>query len=362
MPNPDRSYWRAFAQEDARAVVGQRKPTSFDIAQLAGVSQPTVSRALRGSPSVSAATRARIQAIAKTLNYTVDRAASNLRSGQTRTLALLLFRDPSPGRTLINPFFLGMLGSIMESCAEVGYDLLVSFQNVENDWQADYEDSHRADGLILLGYGDYADYREQLDQLVARGTHFVRWGSVAPGQPGLTIGCDNHAGALAATRHLIAQGRTRIAFLGDATDHYPEFHDRYRGYCDALAEAGLPCDPMLQVGAISSEEAGERAARALLARGVAFDGIMAASDLIALAAMRVLAEAGRRVPADVSVVGFDDIPAASFAHPPLTTVVQDAAAAGRLLVRALLAEISGKPRTATLLPATLVVRGSSVRP
>ena len=79
-------------------MTGPRKPTSFDIAQMAGVSQPTVSRALRGSPSVSAATRARIEAIAKTLNYTVDRAASNLRSGQTRTLALLLFRDPSPGQ------------------------------------------------------------------------------------------------------------------------------------------------------------------------------------------------------------------------------------------------------------------------
>jgi DNA-binding LacI/PurR family transcriptional regulator len=343
-------------------LAGPRKPTSFDIAQMAGVSQPTVSRALRGSPSVSAATRARIEAIAKNLNYTVDRAASNLRSGQTRTLALLLFRDPSPGRTLINPFFLGMLGSIMESCAEVGHDLLVSFQNPTSNWQADYEDSHRADGLILLGYGDYAAYREQLETLVARGTHFVRWGSVAPGQPGLTIGCDNHAGALAATRHLIAQGRQRIAFLGDATDHYPEFHDRYRGYCDALLEAGLSCDPALQVGAISSEEEGERAARALLARGQGFDGIMAASDLIALAAMRVLAEAGLRVPADVSLVGFDDIPAASFAHPPLTTVVQDAAAAGRLLVRALLAEIAGTSPTPNLLPATLVVRGSSIRP
>ncbi len=349
-------------EEEAHVLAGPRKPTSFDIAQMAGVSQPTVSRALRGSPSVSAATRARIEAIAKTLNYTVDRAASNLRSGQTRTLALLLFRDPSPGRTLINPFFLGMLGSIMESCAEVGYDLLVSFQNPTSNWQADYEDSHRADGLILLGYGDYAAYREQLETLVARGTHFVRWGSVAPGQPGLTIGCDNHAGALAATRHLVAQGRKRIAFLGDATDHYPEFHDRYRGYCDALAEAGLACDPALQVGAISSEEEGERAARELLARGKAFDGIMAASDLIALAAMRVLAEAGLRVPADISLVGFDDIPAASFAHPPLTTVVQDAAAAGRLLVRALLAEVAGTPPTSTLLPATLIVRGSSVRP
>jgi len=107
----------------------QRKATSFDIAQAAGVSQPTVSRALRGSPTVSTATRQRIEAIAKQLNYTVDRSASNLRSGKTRTIALLLFRDPTPDETEVNPFFLGMLGSMMGACAEHGYDLLVSFQN-----------------------------------------------------------------------------------------------------------------------------------------------------------------------------------------------------------------------------------------
>ncbi|WP_298090184.1 LacI family DNA-binding transcriptional regulator [uncultured Sphingomonas sp.] len=336
-----------------------RKPTSFDIAQLAGVSQPTVSRALRGSSTVSAATRARIQAIAKQLNYTVDRAASNLRSGRTRTLALLLFRDPSPGHTLINPFFLGMLGSMMGACAQAGYDLLISFQDFSSDWHVDYEDSHRADGLILLGYGDYAQYRARLDQLVAQGTRFVRWGSVAAGQPGLTVGCDNVAGTAEATRHLIAQRRRRIAFLGDATDHYPEFHDRYRGYVTALAEAGLVADPALQVPALSSEEEGERAARELLARGVPFDAIVAASDLIALAAMRVLHASGRRVPDDVALVGFDDIPAAGFASPPLTTVAQDADKAGRLLIDTLLAELDGLPRRSVLLPTQLMVRGST---
>ena len=133
-----------------------RKATSFDIAQLAGVSQPTVSRALRGSPTVSEATRARIQAIARQLNYTVDRAASNLRSGQTRTLALLIFQDPTPDVTVINPFFLAMIGPMIATCAEHGYDLLVSFQQASSDWHADYADGHRADGLILLGYGDYS--------------------------------------------------------------------------------------------------------------------------------------------------------------------------------------------------------------
>ncbi|WP_093332831.1 LacI family DNA-binding transcriptional regulator [Sphingomonas rubra] len=341
---------------------GQRRATSFDIAHLAGVSQPTVSRALRGSPTVSAATRARIEAIAKQLNYSVDRSASNLRSGSTRTLALLLFRDPSPDETLINPFFLAMLGSIMGACADRGYDLLISFQQLASDWHTDYEDSHRADGLILLGYGDYADYHQRLVDMVAQRTHFVRWGHVQPDQPGLTIGCDNLAGARTATEHLIAQGAKRIAFIGDATDHYPEMKERWRGYAEALAAAGLDRHDALQVDAISTEEDGTRAARELLARGKAFDGLVAASDLIALAAMRVLSAAGLRVPEHVKVVGFDDIPAAAFASPPLTTVAQDAAAAGRRLVDVLLAQIKGEAAQSQVLPTRLIVRRSSGAP
>ena len=323
------------------------------------MSQPTVSRALRGSPTVSAATRQRIEAIAKQLNYTVDRSASNLRSGSTRTLALLLFRDPSPGETLINPFFLAMLGSIMAACAERGYDLLVSFQQMGSDWHSDYEDSHRADGLILLGYGDYAQYHQRLVDMVEQGTHFVRWGQVQPGQPGLTMGCDNVAGGRSATGHLLERGRRRIAFLGDATDHYPEFHDRWRGYAAALEAAGLAPDPALQVSAISTEEDGARAMRELLARGGTFDAIVAASDLLALTAMRLLTAEGRSVPDDVAVVGFDDIPAASLANPPLTTVVQDAGVAGRRLVELLLARIRGEPAQSVVLPTRLVVRRSS---
>jgi DNA-binding LacI/PurR family transcriptional regulator len=340
-------------------LAGQRKATSFDIAHLAGVSQPTVSRALRGSPTVSLATRQRIEAIAKQLNYTVDRAASNLRSGHTRTLALLLFQDPTPDDTLINPFFLAMLGSMMRACADHGHDLLVSFQHFSSDWHADYEDGHRADGLILLGYGDYADYRTRLDLLVEQGTHFVRWGSVEAGEPGVIVGSDNAGGGGAATRHLIAQGCTRIAFLGDATDHYPESHHRYRGYAQALAAAGLVPDPRLQAPAISTEEDGARAAAALLRTGVPFDGLVAASDMIALAAMRVFAAAGLRVPDDVRVVGFDDIPAAGLANPPLTTVVQDAGLAGRRLVELLLAQVRGEPCESVVLPTRLVVRRSS---
>lgn len=334
------------------------KATSFDIAYLAGVSQSTVSRALSGSPLVNAETRKRIQQIARELNYKVDKNASNLRSQQSGTLALLFFEDPAPDDSHINPFFMSMLGSITRACARHGYDLLVSFQQFSDDWHADYEDSRKADGLILLGYGEYLPYRSKLEKLVAQGTHFVRWGPVLPDQPGISIGCDNYDGGRAMGAHLVAQGHRRIAFLGTATPDCPEFLDRYRGYADALAAAGCPASAALQVDAVSSEQSGHEAASTLLARRQPFDAIFAASDLIAIGAMRALAAHGLKVPEDVAVAGFDDIPMARFSTPPLTTVLQDTGRAGELLVETLVKLVRNEPAGSRLLPARLVIRRS----
>jgi DNA-binding LacI/PurR family transcriptional regulator len=336
----------------------QRKPTSFDIAHLAGVSQPTVSRALRGETGVNAATRLRIESIARQLNYRVDKAASNLRTRHSQTLALLFFEDPTADDSLINPFFLSMLGSIIRTSAEHGHDLLISFQQLSSDWHREYEDAHKADGIILLGYGDYELYRARLQKLEDAGTHFVRWGAVRGDAAGLTIGCDNPGGGAAATRHLLGLGRRAIAFLGTASSHYPEFHDRYRGHVAALKQGGVIPRPGLQFDAITTEESGAAAAQALLASGERFDAILAASDLIAIGAMRALAAAGLRVPDDVAVVGFDDIPAASLTNPPLTTVMQDARLAGRTLVETLVGRIREEPVHSALLPTRLVVRKS----
>lgn len=335
------------------------KTTSFDIAERAGVSQPTVSRALRGDPTVSEATRKRIEAIALQLNYRIDKNASSLRRGQSRTLALLFFQDPTPDDSLINPFFLSMLGSILRTCALRGYDLLTSFQQLSSNWHVEYEDSRKADGIILLGYGDFALYQERLERLVAQGTHFVMWGSPRPGQSWTTMGCDNEAGGRAGGDHLIALDRGRIAFLGNASPRYPEFQDRYRGLCTAMAEAGLSADPALQVDAITTEEAGYEAALDLIGRGVPFDAIFAGSDLIAIGAMRALEEKGLRVPEDVAIVGFDDIPAAALSHPPLTTIAQDYARAGELLVDALIGQINGGSAEQKMLMPRLVVRRST---
>jgi len=335
------------------------KTTSFDIAQLAGVSQPTVSRALRGSTTVSEQTRKRIEAIAHQLNYKVDKNASSLRTQETNTLALLFFEDPTNDDSMINPFFLSMLGSITRTCANRGYDLLISFQQMSSDWHVDFEDSRKADGIILLGYGDYELYHAKLEKLVAQGTHFVRWGFVQEGQPGTTIGCDNFRGGYDAVQHLISKGRRRIAFLGDASSHYPEFRDRYRGGCEAQKSNGITIVPGRQVDAITNEQSGYDAALELIRRKVKFDAIFAASDLIAIGAIRALEEKGLDVPGDIAVVGFDDIPAAGLAHPPLTTVQQDYRRAGEVLVDALLKQIRKQKADTTALPARLIVRKSS---
>ena len=335
------------------------KPTSFDIAYLAGVSQPTVSRALRGSKAVSLATRQRIEAIAQELHYSVDKNASSLRSQRSNTLALLFFEDPTPDGANINPFFLSMLGSITRASANRGLDLLISFQKMEDDWHVRYQDSHRADGLILLGYGDYTLYESRLNQLVASGTDFVRWGSVRDDNIGAVVGSDNFGAGRLAGEHLLSRGRKRIAFLGQADEHYPEFAERYRGLCAALDEAGVAIDPALQRLALSSEDDGRAAVQALISADCSFDAIFAASDLIAIGAMRALTETGKRVPHDVAVIGFDDIPAASLTSPPLTTISQDLKSGGERLVESLLASFEDRAQPSAVIPARLVVRGST---
>jgi DNA-binding LacI/PurR family transcriptional regulator len=336
----------------------QRRPTSFDIAAIAGVSQPTVSRALSGSPSVSEETRRRVLAAAEQLNYKVDKNASGLRRQQSKTLALLFFEE-SPDHSEINPFYLSLLGPMVRRCADRGYDLLISFQQLSSDWHVDYEDSRKADGIILLGYGDYLQYRPRLQQLVERGTHFVRWGSTGEDEIGATVSSDNEQGGFEATTHLLQQGRRRIAFIGTAGDGFPEVQERFRGYCRALRAAGIEPDDGLRADAAPSECDGRAAVAQLIADGVEFDAIFAASDVAAIGAMHALQQSGRSVP-EIAVVGFDDIPAADLASPPLTTVTQDAHGAAEALIDTLIQSIETGSADDRALPVRLTVRQSSV--
>ncbi len=333
------------------------KATSFDIAYLAGVSQSTVSRALRDSPAVNQETKDRIFAIAKQLNYKVDKNASNLRKQRSGTLALLLFEDPTVDDSQINPFFLSMLGSITRACTKRGHDLLISFQQLSNDWHADYEDSKKADGIILLGYGDYVDYEEKLQQLLAQETHFVCWGAQVEGHPEFTIRSNNRHGGQLAGEHLLSFGYEDFAFVGIANDRAPEFRERYHGYRDAIIKAGIPAAQIRQIDAISTEQAGFEATAQLLAQHTP-RAIFCASDLIAIGAIRAIQAKGLRVPDDVAVVGFDDIPMASFSSPALTTVQQNTTLAGEMLVVNLLKLIQAEIISQTEIEPKMIVRRS----
>jgi len=333
--------------------------TSRDIAARAGVSQATVSRALRNSPLVRPETRERIHRIARELNYFVNRNAAGLRTHQSKTLALLLFDEMGGDQAEINPFFLSMLGSITSSAAQLGYDVLVSFQQSSDDWHIQYQVSNRADGIILLGYGDdFVSYREKLAALSNSGTRYIIWGPMTSEQPGHSLGCDNVEGGFQATSHLAALGRRRIAFLGMTSERSPELMARYRGYRKALEEAGIEEAPELLVPAESHESFGFQAAQALLASGHAFDAIFAVTDAIAIGAMRALQDAGVRIPDEVAVVGFDDLPIASYVNPALTTIRQDVRAAGEMLVNRVVRLIEGGEVESKLIVPQLIVRES----
>lgn len=332
-----------------------RKATSIDIAYRAGVSQSTVSRALSGSPLVNDETRQKIEAIAKELNYKVDKNARNLRTQSTHTLALLIFEDPTSDDSHINPFFLSILGSITRAAANRQYDLLVSFQQSSEDWYSDFEKANRADGMILLGYGDYQSAKHKMEKLTEAGAHFVLWGPVGDDLPGRSIGCDNTHGTIVATEHILKLGRKKLAFVGTADESAPEFMARYQGFTQALDEAGQK--PVVQIDCENTENDAIDACSQLLA-GYDVDGILCASDTIAIGVIKACQSSGKRVPLDISVIGFDDIASAAYMTPSLTTVRQDAILAGEMLVEELLKSINGEEPGPNVMLPELIIRES----
>jgi DNA-binding LacI/PurR family transcriptional regulator len=292
------------------------------------------------------------------LNYFVNRNAAGLRTHQSNTIALLLFDDADQTDTRMNLFLMSLLDNIVRAASRLGYDVLVSLQQLHDDWHIQYQASHRADGLILLGYGDYLEYREKLAALSNANTRFMIWGPLVKDQPGHSFGCDNENGGFQATKHLVDLGRRSIAYLGSTSRRSPEHDARFAGYVRALQEAGITRNAELKFAADNSEHQGQRAAEQLLASGQPFDAIFASTDLIAIGAMRALRDAGLRIPDDVSVVGFDDMPLAAYVSPGLTTVQQNAELGAQALVDGIVGLIKGEPVESTLMAPKLVIRES----
>lgn len=335
-----------------------RPPVSLqmaDIAKLAGVSKSTVSRALKNSPLIAQETRDRIHRLAKEAGYMVNPAASGLRSRQTSVIsvAVPLVHEREPH--LFDPFMMTMLAHLADALSDRGYNMLLAKVGVhEDDWIRRLLQPGRSDGVILIGQSfEHAS----INAAARAGIPLVAWGAPLPGQRYPVVGSDNRLGATLGTAHLLELGRRRIAFLGD--ERLPEVAHRHDGYRQALRAAGLKPDPALLVRSPFASEGAYDSMRALLDSGAPFDGLIAASDVIAISAIRALVEAGRSVPGDVAVVGFDDILLAEHAHPPLTTVRQSLAEGAVALVDTLIAVIRGEKPESTRLEPRLIVRTSA---
>jgi DNA-binding LacI/PurR family transcriptional regulator len=332
-----------------------RRIQMADIARLAGVSAPTVSRVLSGNRSVNEGTRQKVLELARSLNYTVNAGAKELRLGRSNTVSVVIPYAKETRQTLGDPFFLGILGSIAEVLTERGYEMLFSRVDASDLKSASLSfDSGRAMGLILIGQWLRHGH---LNELADRGVRMVVWGARMEDQRYLTVGGDNVEGGRVATAHLLDRGRRRIAFIGDTA--LPEVAHRYRGYRAALAAAGLPLDEALVWQASFLPASGREFVERALAADVSFDAIFACSDVLAMAAIAVLRAQGRRVPEDVAVVGYDDVAFASLFQPQLTTVRQPLEEGGRALVETLLAQLEGRPAGSRVLPTELVIRESA---
>jgi len=333
--------------------------TSFDVAAEAGVSQSTVSRALAGDPVVSEATRLRVAEAARRLNYFVDNNAARLRTGRTGTLAVVVICRPDEDRKDLNPFTYSLLGTICAAASDRGYETLVSFQDGPQNLSGRYEEQRKADGIIVIGTTQNAaawDYYRDLGQ---SGMHWVCWGS--PFDDIEWIRSDNHAGARLATDHLLDAGFRQIACIGSLDSLQRQFKERYDGYAERMAEAGLEPWLIEIENGLSREEQGRRAAQALIASGKPFDAVFAVCDEIALGALRALTEAGLRVPEDCALIGFDGIRASAHAMPPLSSIQPDFSAAGAMLVDKLLALIAGNAHQQRRVPVQLLARASTRR-
>lgn len=324
------------------------RPTMEMVATIAGVSTITVSRALRGSDLVRPEVRERIAQIANQVGYRMNVAARSLRTRESRTIAVVVDNFAHGTQSHADPLLLVMIGGLLEALTPMNYAALLATNEHFLSTGA-----VGADGAIIVGQGENA---HRLRQVAALNLPIVAWGEPVPGVNVKVIGSDNQQGGKLAAEHLIARGRSRLLFLGDPK--HPEVAARLAGFREALASSeamlvgALPC-PFTPEGAAA-------AVRSALDEGKVFDGIFAASDLIAAGACDALIERKMAVPADVAIVGFDDAPVASVHRPAITTIRQDGVAAGRALGTAIVDMVEGRTSEfSSALPVELVVRETS---
>jgi DNA-binding LacI/PurR family transcriptional regulator len=334
----------------------RRRPTIYDVARLAGVSTATVSRALNGTAAIAASTRAAIDDAVEQLGYRPNPIARSLVTKSTQTIALLL-------PDITNPFYAELVAGAQELLLERDQAMLLCTTAGDPEQEARYlrllrakhVDGALVDGLVLPS--------ERIAAFVEDGFPIVCLDRDVDSSLIPLVQVDNRLGARLATEHLLSLGHTRIAHVGGPPDERIS-HERRGGYRDALASAGIATDPTIETSGDFVEQGGHAAMQRLLESGARFSAVFCANDLSAMGALNAILSSGRKVPLDLSLVGFDDLRLAPYTSPGLTTIHQPAFEIAQHATELLLQLIRGKsPKTMLhLFTPSLVVRGSTGPP
>ncbi|MBV1936126.1 LacI family DNA-binding transcriptional regulator [Streptomyces sp. BV286] len=338
----------------------KRRVTIREVAERAGVSMATVSRVLSGNHPVPASTRARVLRAARDLDYVANAHARALVGGGRKMVAVVL-------RQVTSPFYAQVAEGVEAEAAARGWLCLVGTTGGDPQRELEFVQLMREEGarLVVLVGGVVEDdaYRERVahyaQALDSSGARLVLCGRPAPdpGIPALVVEFDNEAGARAITGHLLSAGHRRIVFLGGLPGN-TALDARVAGYRAALAEHGLPAGAAHVVDCGLGRAAGHRAMTQLLKETPDFTAVFAGDDMVAAGVLRAISDAGLRVPHDLSVVGYNDIPLAEDFNPPLTTVRTPAEELGRAAVRIALRDPEHAAGAHHLLGTHIVVRDS----
>ncbi len=343
-------------QQRIVTLTAETKLTLARLAELAGVSTSTASRALKDNPLIRKETRERIQALAIEHNFSINAAASRLRTQKTHVIAVILNLIDNTEQSTTDPFLLKLVGELNQALNAKGYELLLSNSFMaSDDWANYFIRSQRADGILVIGQGKTT---EKIDLAAKSGIPIVVWGDTKTKASYPIVGGNNFLGGYEATKYLLEQGAEQILFLGDS--EHAEMRERLRGYQKAHAEFNI--EPgVSHVGAIdiTSKTAYQYMNQRIKANGLDFDGIVCVSDMVALGAIKALKERYVGIPSDVGIVGYDDIPLAELIHPSLTTIRQNTQQAAELMVDQLLCQFEGEPVNNQVVETSLIVRRST---
>lgn len=324
-----------------------------DIARLAEVSKPTVSRALSGSPLVSTKTRAHVLAVARKHGYTVNRNAQKLRHKRTNTIAVSIDFLSHRKNHVSDPFIFELLAGVSEALGNQNQDLLLTAPNHNDpDTLQQMFLSRGVDGFLFLGQG----HREaMLNEFASLGAPMVVWGAKRKKEPYCVVGSDNYLGGQIAGQYLIAKGRSNILFFGDYS------HNEIYWRLEGLKQAAKESDSAITVREMvlsnfSYESAYESAMTFFTSTESPPDAVFAYSDTAAMAIINALQKMGLQVPKDVSVVGYNDDPTSRFFSPSITTIRQDTYLAGEMMVNKLMKLIDGKRTKSEFILTEMIVR------